>query len=64
MSLIDLVWGMWDGWVSVIVLLAHVFGLLSNHPMYHMAISGNWYDIGFLLGVGSSIGGSTRVNLR
>ena len=49
----DLLWGIWNGLTAWIVFIAHVFGLWSEFPFYNTARAGNWYDFGFLLGVGS-----------
>ena len=37
------------------LLIAHVFGAGSEFPFYNTARSGNWYDFGFLLGMGSPV---------
>ena len=49
----DLLWGIWNGLTAWIVLIVHVFGQWSEFPFYNTARAGNWYDFGFLLGVGS-----------
>jgi hypothetical protein len=49
----DLVWGFWNGLTAWIVLIVHVFGGLHGVSIYNAALSGNWYDLGFLLGAGS-----------
>jgi hypothetical protein len=36
-----------------VVLILHVFSALEAHPVYNAARSGNWYDLGFLIGAGS-----------
>ena len=51
----DLLWGFWNGLTAWIVLIAHVFGAWSEFPFYNSARAGNWYDFGFLLGMGSPV---------
>jgi len=48
-----LLWGLWNGLTAWIVLIVHVFGGWEQFPFYNAARSGNWYDLGFLLGAGS-----------
>jgi hypothetical protein len=54
----DLLWGFWNGLTAWIVLIVHVFGGWSQYPFYDAARSGNWYDVGFLLGAGSPLLGA------
>ncbi len=49
----DFLWGVWNGLIAWIVLLVHVFGRWEGHPLYNVARAGNWYDFGFLVGLGS-----------
>lgn len=49
----DLLWGLWNGLTTWIVLIVHVFGGWDAHPIYNAVQSGNWYDFGFLVGAGS-----------
>jgi hypothetical protein len=58
----DLVFGFWNGITAWIVFIVHVFGGWSEFPLYDVARSGGWYDLGFLIGAGSSLlgAGSTR----
>ena len=51
----DLLWGFWNGLTAWIVLIAHVFGFWSEFPFYNSARAGNWYDFGYLLGMGSPV---------
>ena len=53
----DLLWGAWNGCTAWIVLLAHFLGFWDQFPFYNQARSGNWYDLGFLIGAGSLLGG-------
>ena len=54
----DLFWGIWNGFTAWVVLVVHIFGGWEQFPFYNEARSGNWYDIGFLLGAGSPPSGS------
>jgi hypothetical protein len=51
----DLLWGFWNGLTAWIVLIAHVFGFWNEFPFYNSARAGNWYDFGYLLGMGSPV---------
>ncbi|MET3922109.1 hypothetical protein [Arthrobacter sp. UYEF20] len=51
----DLLWGIWNGITAWIVLIVHVFGQWGEFPFYNTARAGNWYDLGFLLGMGSPL---------
>lgn len=53
----DLLWGVWNGCTAWIVLGAHILGFWDQFPLYHEARSGNWYDLGFLIGAGSLLSG-------
>jgi hypothetical protein len=53
----DLLWGAWNGCTAWIVLLAHILGFWDQFPLYNEARSGNWYDLGFLIGAGSLFSG-------
>jgi hypothetical protein len=56
----DLLWGLWNGVTAWIVLIVHVFGGLEDQPVYDSLRTGNWYDLGFLLGTGSPLLGFLR----
>ena len=64
MWLADLLWGIWNGLTAWIVLLVHAFGGWEQFPFYDTARSGNWYDLGFLIGAGSPILGTLRGGRR
>ena len=49
----DLIWGVWNGLTAWVVLLVHAFGGWDQYPFYNVARSGNWYDLGVLIGVGA-----------
>ncbi|WP_427007258.1 hypothetical protein [Pseudarthrobacter sp. H2] len=46
------------------MLIVHVFGARSEFPFYNSARSGNWYDFGFLLGMGSPLPGGLGFGSR
>ncbi len=58
MDFLDFFWGWWNGLTAWIVFLVHVFGGWDDFPLYDMARSGNWYDLGFLIGVGWPLAGA------
>ncbi len=60
----DLLWGFWNGLTAWIVLLVHIFGAWKEYPFYDVARSGNWYDLGFLLGAGSPLLGALSARAR
>ena len=64
----DLLWGLWNGITAWIVLVVHVFGGWERYAVYDTARSGNWYDVGFLVGAGSPLlgafGGKSRTPSR
>lgn len=51
----DALWGFWNGISAWIVLIAHVFDVWDEYPVYNVERGGNWYDVGFLLGTGSPL---------
>ena len=62
----DLLWGLWNGVTAWAVLVVHLFGGWDQFPVYDHERSGNWYDLGFLVGAGSPflgfLGGRGRGN--
>jgi len=60
----DLLWGLWNGLTAWIILIVHLFGGWESHPVYNATRSGNWYDLGFLLGAGSPFLGILSTNKR
>jgi hypothetical protein len=60
----DLVWGFWNGLTAWIVLIVHVFGGWPEFPLYNVALRGNWYDVGFLVGAGSPFLGALGAGNR
>jgi hypothetical protein len=51
----DLLWGFWNGLSAWVILIAHVFDAWERYPFYNVERSGNWYDLGFLVGAGSPL---------
>ena len=49
----DFLWGLWNGITAWPLLLVHVFGGWTHHPIYDVARDGGWYQLGFLCGAGS-----------
>ena len=51
----DFLWGLWNGITAWLVLLGHLFGVLPDdeYPVYDTERTGDWYDLGFLIGAGS-----------
>ncbi len=60
----DLLWGMWNGVTAWIVFIVHVFGQWAEYPFYNTARAGNWYDLGFLIGMGSPFLGALGARRR
>lgn len=49
----QLLWGFWNGFTAWLVFIVHVFGGWQEFPVYDLLRSGNWYDLGFILGAGT-----------
>lgn len=64
MNFMDSLWGFWNGITAWIVLVAHIFGAWDGFPVYDMTRTGNWYDLGFLIGAGSPLLGAAGKNNR
>ena len=60
----DLLWGLWNGITAWVVLVVHAFGGWHQFPFYDRARSGNWYDLGFLIGAGSPFFGAISKRSR
>jgi len=43
--------GIWDGWTVFFAFIGNMFGVNMN--IYEVQNTGNWYNFGFLLGIGS-----------
>ena len=52
-------YGLWHGWIFVISFIWSLFD--DSVSVYAVYNNGGWYDFGFLLGLGSALGGSTTV---
>ena len=50
------VWGLWHGAIALLTLIGSIF--TDNVTIYESYNTGFWYNLGFLLGVGSISGGS------
>lgn len=48
--------GLWDGWTAGFAFIGNLFG--GEFGIYQVHNNGNWYDFGFLLGIGGFTGGS------
>jgi hypothetical protein len=53
--LMDFLYGLLNGLTAWPLLLLHIFGLLSQYPVYDIARNTGWYQFGFLIGAGSPI---------
>lgn len=51
----DLLWGLWNGLTAWIVMIVHFFHVWQQYPFYDEVRSGNWYDLGFVIGAASPI---------
>jgi hypothetical protein len=62
----DKVAGFWAGyWHGVIAPITFVISLFNpGVRIYETHNNGGWYDLGFLLGASSSLGGGQTVNVR
>ncbi len=58
----DLFWGFWNGLSAWVVFIVHIFGGWPEYPVYDIVKSGNWYDLGFLIGASSPILGGSSTN--
>lgn len=54
--------GLWHGFIAPITFLISLFRDSVN--VYEVHNSGNWYDLGFMLGLTMSLGGSSRAKRR
>jgi hypothetical protein len=55
-------YGFWDGFIAPWAFIANVFG--ANHGIYQVHNNGNWYDFGFLLGIGAFASGGASASSR
>jgi hypothetical protein len=53
--------GFWHGLIAPITFIVSLFN--PGVRIYETNNNGGWYDFGFILGVSSSLGGSTTVNM-
>ena len=52
----DFLWGCWNGATAMPLLVLHLFDVWTEYPVFNVARNGAWYQFGFLLGVGSTLG--------
>lgn len=59
-----IIYGFWSGlWHGIISPITFIISLFSDSvTVWETHNNGAWYTFGFLLGVGSSIGGSTKAS--
>lgn len=50
--------GLWHGWIAAITFIIGLFE--PTVRAYEVHNNGNWYDLGFLLGIGAFGGGCKR----
>lgn len=48
--------GLWHGFIAPVAFVGHLFD--SSIAVYSVPNNGGWYSFGFLLGVGTSAGGT------
>ena len=53
--------GFWHGLIAPITFVVSLFN--PDVRIYETSNNGGWYDFGFILGVSSSLGGSSTVNV-
>ena len=49
--------GLWDGMTAIFAFIGNLFG--GHYGIYQVHNNGNWYDFGFLLGIGAFASGSS-----
>ncbi|MFH1295331.1 MAG: hypothetical protein ABIH84_02015 [bacterium] len=49
--------GLWDGFTAIFAFIGNLFG--GHWGIYQVHNNGNWYDFGFLLGIGGFSGGAS-----
>jgi len=50
--------GLWQGVIAPVTFVVSLFN--KNVQMYEVHNNGNWYNLGFLLGMSAVLGGGTR----
>lgn len=53
--LTEFLFGLLNGITAWPLLILHIFGVLSQYPVYDVARNSSWYQFGFLIGAGSPI---------
>ena len=51
----DILFGLLNGLTAWPLLILHVFGWLTQYPVYDIARNTGWYQFGFLVGAGSPL---------
>lgn len=51
----NFLFGLLNGVTAWPLLLLHVFGFLTQYPIYDVARNTEWYQFGFLIGAGSPL---------
>jgi hypothetical protein len=54
--------GIWHGMIAPFVWIGNLFG--NDNAIYAINNNGNWYDFGFLLGLGGGGGGASSATRR
>lgn len=54
--------GLWHGMIAPVTLLISTFS--DSVSLYEVRNNGGWYDLGFVLGIGCSFGGSNYQGRR
>ncbi len=49
-------WGFWNGATGMLLLILHLFHIWTQYPVFNVGRDSAWYQFGFLLGVGSTLG--------
>lgn len=53
--IVDILYGLLNGLTAWPLLILHVFGVLSQYPVYDIGRNTGWYQFGFLVGAGSPL---------
>lgn len=56
----NILFGLLNGITAWPLLILHVFGVLTQYPVYDVARNTGWYQFGFLIGAGSPLLGLLR----
>ena len=53
MSLVNFLWGLWNGICAWPILIVHALGGWARFHVYNVMRDSAWYQFGFLIGAGS-----------